>query len=237
MTAWQQVATLPPGVDLDPAHPLFVIGAASVPSPDLALATLAFPDGVNGADAVRVTTSTGVVADTVVYGGANNDGLREDDGNLAATTPGVHVREGWSRVVDGVDTQRSAVDLAWTATPTPGAANRITWYEMPATIKRTVATTTTAHGVLPNDVVRVLQGGSVPVAGAGACVNGICTDLPGTIRQVGIITVPGNQAGPDIAVTVTVPIAAGTGLRFFQTVIERSGTVILTYPLASTVTP
>jgi hypothetical protein len=90
--------------------------------------------------------------------------------------------------------------------------------------------------VQPGDLIRVLQGGTTPVIGGGTCVNGICTDLPGTIRQVGTITVPPGHTSPDIVVTINVPLAAGTGLRFFQATIERGGGVILTWPLSATVT-
>jgi hypothetical protein len=80
----------------------------------------------SNADAVRLIDCDGLVADTVVYGGSNSDGWRDDRGFTVPddeTAPNVSSGESLARNVDGEDSQVASQDFCDDDSPTPNGDN------------------------------------------------------------------------------------------------------------------
>ncbi len=82
------------------------------------------PNGGSQTDGVRLTDSTGVVVDTVLYDSPNTKALVDDSGvagvSFAADVSSAHSLGRWP---DCADTNASGVDFADYATPSPGVVN------------------------------------------------------------------------------------------------------------------
>ena len=108
---------------LEPGERL-LLGGAGVPGVDETIA-LSLGNGGN-ADGVRLVDCAGLPADTLIYG-SPNDGdppFVDDSGQIAeslAPTPGAGAA--LQRVIDGYDTDQSAIDWVVTLEPTPGSPN------------------------------------------------------------------------------------------------------------------
>ncbi len=101
----------------------FVVGEPAVTGADVTVDPLALPGGTGG-DGVRLVDCQGTVADVVVYGPNNDDGVTDESGS-AATSVAPNPGEGdvLARIVDGVDTDMAGDDWAIAATATVGANN------------------------------------------------------------------------------------------------------------------
>lgn len=111
------------GVELPPGEWLVVGGVSAV---EAALFTDPFdlPSG-SGGDAVLLYDCEGGLADSALYGGANDDLLEEDDGYLPDEVgPNPGDDQCVARESDGVDTNVSAEDFITTSYCSPGASNK-----------------------------------------------------------------------------------------------------------------
>lgn len=119
-SGWATNATLEKGASIAPGE-FYVVGAGDVENQDYSASKLDLGNGTDG-DGVRVLDCTGlVVLDTVLYGGAEGDGLIGDGG---ATDVVDKVSAGTSigRYGDGEDSDQHT-DWYPDASPTPGEAN------------------------------------------------------------------------------------------------------------------
>ncbi|GDX80460.1 hypothetical protein LBMAG42_22710 [Deltaproteobacteria bacterium] len=118
-SSWATNATLEKGASLAPGE-FYVVGGGDVDNQDYSASKLDLGNGTDG-DGVRVLDCTGVVLDTVLYGGAEGDGLTGDGG---ATDVVDKVSAGTSigRYADGEDSDQHT-DWHPDASPTPGEAN------------------------------------------------------------------------------------------------------------------
>ncbi len=118
-SSWGTNATLEKGASVAPGD-FYVVGAGDVENQDYSASKLDLGNGTDG-DGVRVLDCTGVVLDTVLYGGAEGDGLTGDGG---ATDVVDKVSAGTSigRYPDGEDSDQHTDWHPYTS-PTPGAAN------------------------------------------------------------------------------------------------------------------
>lgn len=115
------LAVLPPGTNLGPGA-FFVVGGVLQEVLDLPVEDFDLGSGANG-DVVQVVDCEGEIADRVLYGEDNDDGLEDDDGSepdVLAPKPGDD--QCLFRPVDGEDSDVSADDFAL-GTCTPGASN------------------------------------------------------------------------------------------------------------------
>ncbi len=109
--------------DVVPAGGWWVVGGANAPA-DAVVPVLDLPSG-SGADALILVDCDGMLVDSVLFGGANNDRLAEDDGDVPAeVAPDPAEGQCVARDDDGLDSQRSADDFVTTSRCTPGAPNR-----------------------------------------------------------------------------------------------------------------
>lgn len=102
-----------------------VIGGEAVPQAHF-IHNFSFQNGGSASDGVRFVSADGLYTDTVIYDSPNTNELPDDSGN-PATSFAENAPEGYSlaRVVDGYDTNASALDFIAEANPTPGLPNRI----------------------------------------------------------------------------------------------------------------
>ncbi len=118
-SSWAVNASLPSGAVIEPGA-FFVVGGGTVSNEDYSASKLDLGNGTDG-DGVRVLDCTGVLLDTLLYGGATGDGLVGDNG---ATDVADKVSAGSSlgRFPDGEDAD---VHTDWHpyATPSPGEGN------------------------------------------------------------------------------------------------------------------
>jgi hypothetical protein len=80
----------------------------------------------SNADALRLVDCDGIIADTVIYGGDNEDGWLDDRGFTVPddeTAPKATSDESLARTIDGVDSQISSNDFCDDGSPSPGALN------------------------------------------------------------------------------------------------------------------
>jgi hypothetical protein len=116
-------APLPGGTSLA-AGGYLVVGTTALPEVDVVADGFSLGNASSDADAVQLRDCVGGVADTIVYGGPNDDYWLDDLGvvaeNLAPEPP-----DGGTlgRLPDGVDTDNSAVDVIELPYTTPGEAN------------------------------------------------------------------------------------------------------------------
>jgi uncharacterized protein (TIGR03382 family) len=100
-----------------------LVGGDAVPGRDLELSG-SVPNASSNADAIRVVDCTGAPADTLVYGGLNDDAWLDDTGavavSIAAKAPS---GRSMARAVDGVDTDQAREDFVVATEPTPGRPN------------------------------------------------------------------------------------------------------------------
>jgi hypothetical protein len=118
-SSWSVNATLPASATLAPGE-FFVIGGGNVSNQDYDAAKLDLGNGTDG-DGVRLLDCEGLVLDTVLYGGAEGDGL-VGDGGATDVVDGASAGTSIGRFPDGEDHD---VHTDWHpyATPTPGAGN------------------------------------------------------------------------------------------------------------------
>ncbi|MCB9683296.1 MAG: lamin tail domain-containing protein [Alphaproteobacteria bacterium] len=116
------LTSLPAGTVLAPGGFLLVAGV-QVDGADVYVDHLDLGSGAGG-DQVVLTDCAGTRADSVLYGGANDDGLAEDDGAVPAQGAPDASEDGCiARRIDGGDSDRSVDDLVATVHCTPGASN------------------------------------------------------------------------------------------------------------------
>ncbi len=118
-SSWGINATLPSGLSIEPGA-FFVIGGGAVSNESYTADKLDLGNGTEG-DGVRIIDCEGIVLDTLLYGGAEGDGLVGDGG---ATDIADKVSAGTSlgRYPDGADNN---VHTDWHpySSPTPGEGN------------------------------------------------------------------------------------------------------------------
>jgi hypothetical protein len=114
--------TIPPGTILS-AGGFLVVGGVRAVEADLFTEPFDLPSGTGG-DRVWVEDCEGGVADGVVYGGENDDGVPEDDGEVPEETAERPADDQCiARIADGADSDRSAEDFDVSSRCTPGATN------------------------------------------------------------------------------------------------------------------
>jgi len=114
--------TFPSGAEI-PVGGFLLIGGEEVSGADHVAGSLSLGNGTGG-DGLRLVDCEGGVADTVVYGGENSDGVSDDGGGTAisvADNPGSG--QALARRHDGEDTDKSGADFWATDEQTPGAPN------------------------------------------------------------------------------------------------------------------
>jgi len=87
---------------------------------------LALGNASSNADAIRLIDCDGQIADTVVYGGDNSDGWRDDRGFTVPdheTAPKAGSDESLARSKDGEDSQVASLDFCDDGSPTPNGGN------------------------------------------------------------------------------------------------------------------
>lgn len=90
------------------------------------VADLSFQNGGNASDAVRFVNADSTYTDTVIYDEPNTSEITDDFGFLAESfAPDVREGNSLARVVDGFDTNYSAVDFLEEQNPSPGAPNHV----------------------------------------------------------------------------------------------------------------
>ena len=120
-TSWSNLVTFEDG-RLQPGE-FLLVGGASVP--DVAVEfTKTLGNGSANSDGLRLLDCAGFPADTVIYGGPNEDALADDSGEVAERTAPVPEENGSiQRVEDGYDTDDNQADFAPSEVPTPGESN------------------------------------------------------------------------------------------------------------------
>lgn len=122
-TKWTAANPIPTGTSLAPGGRLLLAGKGYTGASDLVITDLSLPNGTNG-DGVRLQDCRGVAADTVVYGGKNDDAVVDDSGAVATSlAPDPPEAASLQRLVDGLDSDDCGDDFAVQNRPTPGAAN------------------------------------------------------------------------------------------------------------------
>ncbi len=116
---WADNAILPAGAVIEPGA-FYVIGAGDVENQDYSAAGLDLGNGTEG-DGVRVSSCDGVPLDTVLYGGAEGDGL-VGDGGATDVVDKASAGSSIGRFPDGEDSDQHT-DWISDASPTPGEAN------------------------------------------------------------------------------------------------------------------
>lgn len=110
------------GVTLQPGE-FLVVGAVAAVDATLFTDPFDLPSG-DGGDLVLLADCTGARADSVLYGGDNDDLLDEDDGYIPdEAAPKPSEEQCVARLGDGVDSNSSVDDFVATTFCTPGAAN------------------------------------------------------------------------------------------------------------------
>ena len=103
-----------------------LVGGDLVPGADV-LADLNLGNASSNADAVRLLGCDGLPADTLIYGGSNEDEWVDDDGIITdRLAPKPSEGSSLARISDGYDTNNSRTDWVTTAEPTPGYDNPYT---------------------------------------------------------------------------------------------------------------
>lgn len=121
-SSFDKTVTLPADTVIE-GHGFLLIGPDSIDA-DIVNTSIAFGNASSSGDGVRLADCANTVIDTVVYGANNTDGLIDDTGSAATSlAPKPRSGEAISRVDDGADTDRSAVDFELAAFPTPGDSN------------------------------------------------------------------------------------------------------------------
>lgn len=116
------IATLPAGSILQPGE-FLVVGGVFADVLDVPVDGFELPSGSKG-DLVVLRDCAGVIADRVIYGGDNEDGLPEDGGDVPTQGAGDPDDDQCvARIVDGVDSGSSAEDFQVTSKCTPGVTN------------------------------------------------------------------------------------------------------------------
>ncbi|MDZ4183226.1 MAG: lamin tail domain-containing protein [Candidatus Cloacimonadaceae bacterium] len=102
-----------------------LIGEANVPNAQI-VTPLGFQNATSETDGIRYLSPGAIYTDTVLYGSPNTYGLSDDSGN-PGTSFAVDVPAGYSlaRIMDGLDTDDSAVDFIAEINTTPGLPNHI----------------------------------------------------------------------------------------------------------------
>lgn len=118
-SSWGINATLPAGAVIEPGA-FFVIGGGTVTNEDYSASKLDLGNGTDG-DGVRILDCTGVVLDSMLYGGATGDGLEGDNGSTDVADK-VSAGTSLGRFPDGADSD-AHTDWFPYSTPTPGSAN------------------------------------------------------------------------------------------------------------------
>lgn len=121
-SSYAAIALLPDETTLESGG-FLLIGGDAVPARDHDLSG-AVPNASSNADAIRLVDCAGDPADTVVYGGVNDDEWLDDTGAVA-TSIAAKGGSGSSiaRAVDGVDTDQSREDFVVQQVLTPGTPN------------------------------------------------------------------------------------------------------------------
>ena len=113
------------GVSMAPGEYLLV-GGALVPTTDV-LADLNLGNAGSNGDAVRLLGCDDRPADTLIYGGSNDDEWVDDEGFVTSSlAPKPGEGSSLARISDGYDTDDSRDDWVASAEPTPGYANPYT---------------------------------------------------------------------------------------------------------------
>ena len=116
------IITFSGSVSLTPGEHLLV-GGAMVASTDI-VADFDMGNAGSNADAVRLLGCDDLPADTLIYGGSNDDGWIDDDGDVASSlAPKPAEGASLARISDGYDTDECAVDWIESVEPTPGIEN------------------------------------------------------------------------------------------------------------------
>ena len=103
-----------------------LVGGEFVPDTDV-FADFDMGNAGSNADALRLLGCDDLVADTLIYGGVNDDGWVDDFGELASSlAPKPSEGAALARISDGYDTDYCAVDWVAAAEPTPGMENPYT---------------------------------------------------------------------------------------------------------------
>ena len=108
---------------LEPGE-LLLIGGLGVAGADLQWeAESVIPNGTGG-DGIRLVDCSGFVADSVVYGSENEDGVIDDSGSSATDlAPAAGEGSSLARIQNGYDTDDCALDFVVDPLPTPGEPN------------------------------------------------------------------------------------------------------------------
>lgn len=118
-SSWAVNATLPSGTVIEPGA-FFVVGGGTVENEDYSASKLDLGNGTDG-DGVRVLDCTGVVLDTLLYGGATGDGLVGDNGETDVADK-VSSGSSLGRFPDGDDADLHT-DWHPYSSPSPGEGN------------------------------------------------------------------------------------------------------------------
>lgn len=120
-TSFTLVFVFPP-INIQP-HSFLLIGEANVPDTDLT-ATLAFQNGGDETDGIRLVSHDGSYTDTVLYDSPNTNNLPDDVSSPAIYfAPDVAAGNTLARKVDGEDTNNCQLDFFECLDPTPGYSN------------------------------------------------------------------------------------------------------------------
>lgn len=111
--------SLPAGATV-PAGGWLVIGGEGVPEADI-VATFSLGNGTDG-DALVLYDCEGAAIDTVVYGDGADDGMTDDNGEVAEPYGDPGDNQALARVEDGADSD-AAEDWRVDTSPSPGASN------------------------------------------------------------------------------------------------------------------
>lgn len=120
--SFDAVFTFPAGTTIAP-HGLILVGESAVIGAQYT-ATLAFQNGGDATDGIRLVDADGMVVDVLLYDQPNTNALPDETGS-PGTSFATDASEGRSlaRIPDGADTNASGADFQSSAAPTPGQPN------------------------------------------------------------------------------------------------------------------
>lgn len=120
--SFEGVFTFPSGAAIPP-HSFVLVGESSVPGTQY-VATLAFQNGGDATDGIRLVGAIGAVVDVLLYDQPNTNGLPDETGSPGTSfAPDVSEGRSVARVPDGADTNASGADFQSASAPTPGQSN------------------------------------------------------------------------------------------------------------------
>ncbi len=101
-----------------------LVGAPYVKDADLVVDSLSLGNATSSSDIVALLDCRGFPADTLVYGGPNEDAFVDDTGEIATRlAPTAGEATALQRAIDGRDTNDNQVDWVTTTEPSPGKEN------------------------------------------------------------------------------------------------------------------